>query len=138
MGVQIRRATTADACEVLKLWRQADAHPTHTDDVESIDRLIAHDPEALLVAVDDGANVVGSVIATWDGWRGSIYRLVVAPGHRRRGLGRQLLRAGEDRLRNKHAVRLQAIVVETDVNACAFWRSSGWEEQVERIRFVKG
>jgi hypothetical protein len=36
------------------------------------------------------------------------------------------------------AVRLQAIVVETDRRATGFWRSTDWEQQAERLRFVKG
>ena len=71
--------------------------------------------------------------------RGSIYRLVVAPGHRRQGLGRLLLARAEARLQEAGAVRAQAIVVELDeLPAVGFWRASGWEEQTERIRFVKG
>ena len=42
-----------------------------------------------MVAESD-QQIVGTVIAGWDGWRGSIYRLVVAPSHRRAGLGRRL------------------------------------------------
>lgn len=98
---------------------------------------IAHDPAALLLA-EDGGRVVGSVIAGWDGWRESIYRLVVAPGHRRQGLGRQLLAAAEERLQDAGAVRAQAIVVEIDAQATSFWNASGWEQQAERLRFVKG
>ena len=113
------------------------AKPTHTDDSASICRLIAHEPSALIIAVDTGGGVIGSVIAGWDGWRGSMYRLVVAPGHRRQGLGRQLLAEAEERLR-AGATRLQAAVVETDAQARGFWRSSGWEQQVHRLRFVKG
>jgi len=53
-------------------------------------------------------------------------------------LGRQLLRAAESRLAADGAVRSQAIVVETDPKAAGFWQASGWEQQVHRIRFVKG
>ena len=98
---------------------------------------MAHDPEALLLAEEDSL-IVGSVIAAWDGWRGTIYRLAVAPSHRRGGLGRSLLRAAEERLRDLSAARLQAIVVETDPTATAFWRAGDWDEQVERLRFTRG
>jgi len=138
VALRIRPAAPEDASFVLALWHYAHAERTHTDDVVSIARLVAHDPDALILAVDDERRVVGSVIAGWDGWRGSIYRLVVAPDHRRKGLGRRLLGAAEDRFRNLEAARLQAIVVETDTRATAFWRSTGWGQQVERLRFVKG
>lgn len=96
-----------------------------------------HDPAALIIAEENGA-IVGSVIAAWDGWRGSVYRLVVARSHRRRGLGRQLLQAAEDRLSSAGALRAQAIVVENEAVALSFWRASGWQQQLRRLRFVKG
>jgi ribosomal protein S18 acetylase RimI-like enzyme len=133
----LRAATLADAPRVLALWREAEAEPTHTDNLESVSQLLRRDPASLIVAEADGG-IVGSVIAAWDGWRGSIYRLAVAPSHQRRGLGRQLVRAAEERLTGVGASRLQAIVVESDPHATAFWRASGWEEQSERLRFVKG
>jgi ribosomal protein S18 acetylase RimI-like enzyme len=73
-----------------------------------------------------------------DGWRGSVYRLVVAPTQRRQGLGRLLLGEAEARLAVRGAVRLQAIVVEDEAKAMAFWQDSGWERQAHRVRFVRG
>jgi len=137
MTPAIRKATPNDVPTVLALWQEAEAEPTHTDDVESLRRLVAHDPDALIVA-ESGERIVGSVIAAWDGWRGSIYRLAVAPSHRHQGLGRLLLQEAEDRLSEAGAIRSQAIVVETDAQATAFWQASGWEQQAERLRFVKG
>lgn len=137
MTVSLRAAQRDDVNAVLALWRDADAEPTHTDDAAGLATLLERDPDALIVAADED-QLVGSVIAGWDGWRGSIYRLVVAPSHRRRGVGRQLLRAAEDRLGHGGTRRSQAIVGETDAQATAFWRASGWTEQVERLRFVSG
>ena len=137
MASTIRTARPSDVESVLSLWTDSDAEPTHTDDSEGLNTLLANDPEALAVAVD-GTDIVGSVIAGWDGWRGSIYRLVVSPSHRRLGLASQLLAYAEARLTSVGAVRLQAIVVETDLLAVGFWNATGWEEQVERLRFVRG
>jgi ribosomal protein S18 acetylase RimI-like enzyme len=137
MAPTLRPATLGDVDAVLDLWREADAEPTHTDDVEGVTGLLAHDPEALIVAVD-GKRVVGSVIAAWDGWRGAIYRIAVAPSHRRAGLGRALLREAERHLDARGARRAAAIVVEDHAHAMTFWRGSGWDEQTSRVRFVRG
>jgi len=135
--VTIRPAEIADVPAVLGLWHLSGAEPTRTDDPDSLARLIEHDARAMWLAESDD-RLVGTVIAGWDGWRGSVYRLVVAPDHRRRGLGRRLLAQAEHRLSEHGARRSQAIVVESDRRAASFWRTSGWEEQVERLRFVKG
>ena len=136
MSTVIRAARVDDVGAVLALWRHAGAEPSHTDDEESLGRLIAHDEGALMVAESD-RQIVGTVIAGWDGWRGSVHRLVVTPSRRRAGLGRRLVRAAEHRLSTVGASRLQVIVVETDAQATGFWRVSGWEQQAERLRFVK-
>jgi ribosomal protein S18 acetylase RimI-like enzyme len=136
-SAHIRPATVHDLEAVLRLWREADAEPTHTDNLDSLIGLLERDPSALLIAEDAGV-VVGSVIGAWDGWRGSIYRLAVAPTHRRQGLATTLLGAAERRLRSAGAVRLHAIVAETSPAALGFWIASGWEGQAERARFVKG
>jgi ribosomal protein S18 acetylase RimI-like enzyme len=135
--LRVRTAQAPELGAVLNLWKTADAEPTHTDDLDGLSRLVDHDPGALLVAEDDGA-IVGSVIAGWDGWRGSIYRLAVDPSYRRRGLGRALVREAAERIEALGGRRLQAVVVAADDQAIGFWRSSGWEEQIERVRFVKG
>jgi ribosomal protein S18 acetylase RimI-like enzyme len=137
MAWTLRVGQLSDVESVLQLWATAKAEPSHTDNVESLSRLIEHDPSALIVA-EDRRSIVGSVIAGWDGWRGSIYRLVVAPSHRRLGLGRRLLFEAEARLAAQRCVRLQAIVVETESRAMGFWQASGWEQQVHRSRFVQG
>ena len=133
----LRPARRNDAEDVLALWALSEAAPTHTDDVASLERLIGHDSGALIVAEDDG-RLVGSVIAGWDGWRGSVYRLVVAPSHRRAGLATRPLAEAEDRLRGLGAMRLGAIVVESDISATGFWRASRWHEQTDRLRFTNG
>lgn len=125
-----------DIPAVLDLWQEA-AEPTSTDSAEALTGLLERDPGALIVA-EAGNRIVGSVIAGWDGWRGSVYRLAVAPGHRRDGLGRSLLRAAEDRLADLGARRQHAIVVGTNARAVAFWRASGWERQHGQLRFTKG
>lgn len=132
----IRNASEEDIQSVLDLWAAAGSLPTVTDSRDGLTRLLADDPEALLVAELDGV-VAGSLIAAWDGWRGSFYRLAVSPEHRRKGLGTMLLREGERRLRARGAVRLTAIVADDVPTAMSFWQAAGYEHQQHRARFVR-
>lgn len=135
-SIRIRPAVVADIPAVLGLWREA-ANPTTTDDAAGVGALLAHDPGALLVAESSSGQIVGTVIAGWDGWRGSIYRIAVAPEQRRAGLGRRLLAEAEERLRLVGARRMHAIVVGTDELAAGFWRASDWQHQSEQWRFTQ-
>ena len=113
-----------------------------SDDLESLRRLLATDPRSLLLAEleDDDRperEIVGTVIAAWDGWRGNLYRLAVLPAHRRRGVGLELVRHAEVELRGRGAIRLAAVVVEDHDHATGFWQAAGYERQSRRLRFVK-
>lgn len=135
-GLRIR-VGTADACAaVLDLWAASDAASTVTDSVAALLRLLDTDDQALLVAELDGA-LVGSVIAGWNGWRGSIYRLAVSPGQRRRGVATALVLAAERRLRERGALRIDAIVDDEDAGAARFWTAVGYRRQQDRGRFVR-
>jgi ribosomal protein S18 acetylase RimI-like enzyme len=130
-----RSAGEEDVAAVLDLWATAGSLPSVTDSSDGLARLLAADPQALMVAELRGV-LVGSLIAAWDGWRGSFYRLAVLPEHRRKGLAMMLLRAGERRLRERGAVRLTAIVADDEPDAIAFWQATDYERQKHRARFV--
>jgi ribosomal protein S18 acetylase RimI-like enzyme len=148
----IRTATLHDIDDVLALWRAAAVHPATGSHREGLERLLATDTEALLVAelLAPGSDsdpssssaapvgsLVGSLIAVWDGWRGSFYRLAVDPEHRRAGLAGELVREGERRLAAHGAERLTAIVADEDPGAHEFWTAAGYERQAGRERFVR-
>ncbi len=133
---RIRNAGVQDIAAVLDLWVAAGSLPSVSDSPEGLAQLLATDPRALLVAEHEGV-LAGSLIAAWDGWRGSFYRLAVSPGHRRQGLATMLLREGERRLHERGAVRLTAIVAEDEAGAAAFWWAAGYERQQNRARFVR-
>lgn len=136
-GPVIRRGTTADVDAVLAFWIRAGAHPSPTDTVSDVTRVVTVPHAVLFVAVDENDTIVGSVIATFDGWRGNVYRMAVDPSLRRSGLGRRLAAEAEDWLRNAGAVRLSALVEGGADGAPAFWESVGFAHYEGMRRYSK-
>jgi ribosomal protein S18 acetylase RimI-like enzyme len=132
-----RSATDRDIEQILALWNAAGSAPTVTDTREGVLGLLDADPEALLVAESDDGEIVGSLIASWDGWRGSFYRLAVHPDRRRERIATALLREGERRLLARGAARFTAVVTDDDLDAMSFWTTTGYERQQSRARFVR-
>lgn len=132
----LRSARERDIPGMLALWSAAGSVPTVTDDHDSLAALLSFDPEAIVVAELDGA-LVGSLIAGWDGWRGTFYRLAVRSDHRRRGLATALVGEGEGRLRRRGAVRLNAIVAPGEGAAMRFWEAAGYIPKHGQLRYVR-
>ncbi|MEU2117816.1 GNAT family N-acetyltransferase [Streptomyces sp. NPDC016459] len=134
--LRIRAATRADAEAVLAFWGESAEGTSISDDVHGVTRLVERDPEALILAVADGV-IVGSVIAGWDGWRASLYRLAVLPSYRRRGISTALLRAAEKRFVALGGRRADAMVLEANETGRGLWKAAGYEREERWRRWVK-
>lgn len=123
----VRHGQVNDASAVLELWAHARSeHATTSDHAEDIERLLNETPSGLFVAEASDGEIVGVLIAGWDGWRGNLYRLAVHPDHRRHGIGRRLIDAGEEHLRRLGTRRVTALVGYDDAVAAAFWDAAGY------------
>jgi ribosomal protein S18 acetylase RimI-like enzyme len=136
-GITVRRCRQGEVPAVLDLWEQARSeHASRPDRAKDVERLVADSPAALLVAERNG-EIVGALIAAWDGWRGNMYRLSVREGHRREGIGLALTHAGEDYLRQRGARRITALVAFDDEVAGGFWESANYPRDREIGRRVR-
>jgi ribosomal protein S18 acetylase RimI-like enzyme len=135
--IVIRHCQQSELPAVLELWGQARSeHASTPDRPEDVKGLVDDSPAALLVAEQD-KEIVGALIAAWDGWRGNMYRLAVREGHRRDGIGLALTRAGEDYLRQCGVRRVTALVAFDDEVAGGFWEAAGYPQDREIGRRVR-
>ncbi|MDI6100644.1 GNAT family N-acetyltransferase [Actinoplanes sp. NEAU-A12] len=136
-NVILRAAVPAELPAILEFWQVAaenDSRPADTG--AAIEALHSRDPDALILAVD-GDDIIGTVIAGWDGWRCHLYRLAVAPHRRREGLGGRLIAAAEERFRSFGGTRADAMVLDENVAAHGIWARHGYRRQGEWSRWVK-
>jgi ribosomal protein S18 acetylase RimI-like enzyme len=134
--LSIRACRPEDIEKVLELWRQSKATPSVTDTANDLRHAIVESP-AHLVGAEIGGRVIGSILGTFDGWRGNIYRLTVHPHYRRQGIARALVAEVEKQLIRQGAKRMTALVEKDKLEAMSFWESVGYfvdERIVRRVR----
>ena len=131
----IRECFPEEAEALLALWRASGTSPSITDTIADIQRTI--ESHALVLVAEANQCIVGSLIATFDGWRGNMYRIAVHPDYRRRGIGRALVEEGEKGLTKQGAKRITALVEEKYPWATAFWSNVGYEIEPGITRFFR-
>jgi len=132
----IRGCRPEEAEAVLSLWSQAEATPGVTDTVEDLTRAIVDSP-AIVLVVESKGRLIGSIIGSFDGWRGNIYRLAVHPDYRRQGIARALVTEIEQRLGKQGAKRIIAPVEKDHPWAMGFWRAANYKILPTMVRFVR-
>ena len=134
-SMTFRRAIPDDAESILQFWRDSGASMSTTDEVEYV-RRVANNPMAVfLLAVADN-EIIGSLIGTFDGWRGNMYRLVVRPDRRRQGIARQLVRQVEQVFAEWGVRRVTALVEADRPTAMAFWSAVGYPRDTHVVRHL--
>jgi len=122
--VYLRGANSTDTDAALNLWRIAEATESVTDTADDIRRMSARESVAFILAIVDDT-VVGSIIATFDGWPGNMYRLATHPDYRRKGIARAVVGESEKVFTGWGVRRITALVEKDHPWAVQFWQSAG-------------
>ncbi|WP_194923056.1 hypothetical protein [Catenulispora pinisilvae] len=133
--VAVRIAEPAHLDAVLELWEAAGHSKSVTDNVESLAGVLAHPYATVLVALDAGL-VVGSALPAWDGWRGTVHRVVLHPQwQEQEDIGLTLIAAAVDWLSRFGTVRVGAPVADT-AEARRIWDRAGFRHDPQTCRFT--
>ena len=150
--ISIREATTADADQIITLWKEmmdfnAENEPRFRRIAEGHEVFAAHlvekflpsDSSCVFVAMY-GADVLGYALVhaqervpIWEGGdrQGFISDVSVTSGSRRQGIGRALVYAAEDWCRQRGLTRIELLTALKNDVSRSFWESRGYLTYVE-------
>ena len=123
--LHIRPFDAADEADVIALWARCDLIRPWNDPRKDIQRKLRVQPELFLVGCLSD-RVVATIMAGYEGHRGWINYLAVAPDYQRHGLGRLMLSAAEERLRASGCPKINLQVRSTNGAVIAFYERLGY------------
>jgi ribosomal protein S18 acetylase RimI-like enzyme len=116
----------AHRSQVVALWKTVFGYEAaHNNPNLAIDKKLAVDDQLFFVAVAD-TKVVGTIMAGYDGHRGWLYSLAVAPSHRRQGAGSRLVSHAERALTRMGCVKINLQILEGNESVSAFYAALGF------------
>ena len=125
-SLEIRLFEEVDEARVVALWQQGGLRRSWNDPHLDIARKQAASDGLFLVAEMDG-EVVGTLMAGYDGHRGSINYVGVLPSHRKIGIGRALMSEAERRLLERGCPKINLQIRTENLEAVEFYRRLGYE-----------
>jgi ribosomal protein S18 acetylase RimI-like enzyme len=129
--MDIRTVLASDIDAIVAFWR--DVFPEYNDPARpqrdprtNIVRKLAFG-DGLFWLAEDAGQVVGTVMAGYDGHRGWLYSLGVHPARRAHGVGRLLLSHAEIALKKLGCPKVNVQVLQINEGARAFWEAAGYK-----------
>jgi len=123
--MEIRPYRPGDEATVVDLWQRCALTRPWNDPRKDIQRKLTTQAELFLVGELAGS-IVATVMAGYDGHRGWVNYLAVAPAHQKRGYGRLLMQQVEDRLLARGCPKLNIQVRAGNHDALQFYRRIGY------------
>lgn len=136
--MEIRPYQAADFDGLDALWREAFPNdPPRNRAAQSVPAKLALNDDLLFVAVEDD-QVLGSIMAGYDGHRGWLYSVAVREDAKRRGIGTALVKTAEMAMRKLGCCKINLQVRSTNTSVIAFYKGLGFavEDHVSMGRLL--
>jgi ribosomal protein S18 acetylase RimI-like enzyme len=115
-----------DRIQVVQLWRNVFGYETaHNEPNLAISKKIAANDGLFFVAVEN-TDILGTIMAGYDGHRGWLYSVAVDPNKRLNGLGSELVHHAEKALAALGCMKVNLQLLDTNEATAAFYKSIGY------------
>jgi len=124
--LRIRPYRTEDEATVIALWLACNLVVSHNDPRKDIRRKLRVNPEWFLVG-EENTFIVATCMIGYEGHRGWINYLAVAPGVQRQGIASQMMDEAERLLRKAGCPKINLQIRSTNKQVIAFYQRIGFK-----------
>ncbi len=123
--MEIREYQESDEKDVIELWFNCDLVLPECNPKRDIERKLKVDRDLFLVGSVNG-KIIASVMGGYEGHRGGINLLAVDPKYRRKGYGRLMMEAVEQRIKGKGCPRINLQIRAANKDVIEFYQAIGY------------
>jgi ribosomal protein S18 acetylase RimI-like enzyme len=127
MTLEIRDIADHDVPDVMALWNAAGVARPWNDPARDI-AFARRDTHSTVLVGLDGGQIVASAMVGEDGHRGWVYYVAISPERQRSGLGRVMMQAAEDWLKQRGVWKVQLLVRADNAQATNFYDQLGYRD----------
>lgn len=124
--MKIRGYKPSDKNSVISLWKKVlNPQKPHNDPEVAIDMKTKQN-DGLFFVAEDNHEIIGTVIAGFDGHRGWLYSLAMLPQHRRKGFGTQLVKKVIEELKKLGCLKVNLQINSDNNEVVEFYKKNGF------------
>lgn len=130
----IRSATLQDEKAVTSLWHECNLTTSYNDPSKDFRFALNKPNSEILVAIQHSQSdrsseetVCGSVMCGHDGHRGWLYYVACSPVLQKRGIGKMLIKEGEEWLRKCEIEKVQLLIRQSNEDVMKFYQHLGYD-----------
>jgi len=112
---------------VIALWKRCNLVAPQNDPAKDIRKKMDFQPELFFIGLLDG-KVIGTIMVGYEGHRGWINYLAVAPEHQRHGYGKKLVQKAIKELKKIGCQKINLQVRRTNKQVVEFYKHLGFKE----------
>ncbi|WP_410513378.1 GNAT family N-acetyltransferase [Paenibacillus sp. BR2-3] len=125
--MHVRSFQLSDVSPVTELLQTALSEECFENTMAPFSRQLSWDSDLIVVAEEQG-EIVGALVGTIEQNHGCYFRIAVHPDHRRRGIGRSLVSAMENRFQSRKVSGIFVAVDEHNAAALPLYEAMGYDE----------
>lgn len=132
--MEIRNMRLDDYDSIYALWLSCPGMGLNNldDSREGIAKYLTRNPDTCFVAMEQG-RVIGVILTGHDGRRGYISHTAVSPAHQRQGIGKQMVNAALNALKEQGINKVNLVAFAHNEKGNALWEKMGFTQRPDLI-----